>query len=794
MEKRKRDMGEGSRDTQSPPHSNKDLTRLLHQRGELNKENNQLDRKSGETCINEFEQEMDKIIKEISTKLDKRKDVNAIKDIDLIKELLKRSCESLELEKLESDSDYLHSLARRKEEKISNIKKEIEKTSNKLRKVQLESEKDLLESDKSTFEKEMYICNQERSILLEVRMLGYNWQKYGEHNQSGQETHYREEDLLRKLGDLGRKFQFQEVHRKVLRDWHDTQNKLKSSGLSQGQCANLECSRKVLQEHSEVLQKLYDIEYKLRHRDLEFLSEEHKGLQEAVQELQWQSKLLENRSNTLEKYSEVVQKWWEMLQTADKIEHVLNEVDQANENTDLYDHREFLKKRSIELEYHKYLIGCFDRQIPKELKYSEKLYDKEKDLLCYITLHSEGQSSSEPTSETALSAASLDEKKLEKCFVRQERKLDDLVKYVMFLQKSLDFMIEIYDNYNNLRGDDMSVEEHTDQERHLKLMEEVVYKLGKSWDKPMRYSEKKENPDSLAAYLEAYRAEKEYKYNKTSCDLLLIYGYALQDLLDNQNKLKRPDLLPEEREYREIQNSICERACKIGEKQQQILLDELNKPAPWYWSDDQETLFKIATVHLDYLKDLWQQKSAIASSFSENPQSGQAIIQQHRDWEKAFQEREKCVDALAKFHKTPGKSAQLIREVGYRDHPKWCLLVLWKENSERLVNDCCKSDNDEHLQKVKSGRVKLIEAVYSDLNSSKNPAELRKGLNMLAEWSEKLIKLDKMDSSSRDYRKTLQSIKELEESYYNWEKGTPSTPFNTGILNILESFGWKGFR
>ncbi len=447
-----------------------DLTRLLHQKSELNKENDQLDRKSGEICFDTFEEEIDKHTRDYSTKLDERKDINSIEDINLIKDLLKKSCDSIEIDKLESDSGYLCSLMRRKEKKISSI-----------------------ESDKSFLKKEMYICNQERSIIIEARMLCSDWQKHGEPNQSGQETHY-EEDLLRQLGDLGREFQLLKEHREVLR------------------------------ERSAVLQELDDIERKLRHPDLS--SEEREGWQKTVQNLQWRIKTLENRSKTL---SEVMQKWWEMLQTADKIKHVLNKVDQSNENTDLDDHREFLKKCSIQLGYHEFFLRNSDYQIPEELRYSEELYDKEKVLL-NSSLYEE----------------------LEKCFAWQERRLDDLVRYVMFLQKGSDCLIEMYDHYKA----DMSIGEPTGLERSLELLNKYSQVVDTLTDR--RYE-----------VAEDYKAEEEYKYRKTSYDLMLICGDALQDLLGNHNKLKRPDLLPEERECLEIQNSICEKACKIGEKQQQ---------------------------------------------------------------------------------------------------------------------------------------------------------------------------------------------------------------------------------
>ena len=286
-------------------------------------------------------------------------------------------------------------------------------------------------------------------------MLCSDWQKHGEPNQSGQETHY-EEDLLRQLGDLGREFQLLKEHREVLR------------------------------ERSAVLQELDDIERKLRHPDLS--SEEREGWQKTVQNLQWRIKTLENRSKTL---SEVMQKWWEMLQTADKIKHVLNKVDQSNENTDLDDHREFLKKCSIQLGYHEFFLRNSDYQIPEELRYSEELYDKEKVLL----------------------DSSLYEE-LEKCFAWQERRLDDLVRYVMFLQKGSDCLIEMYDHYKA----DMSIGEPTGLERSLELLNKYSQVVDTLTDR--RYE-----------VAEDYKAEEEYKYRKTSYDLMLICGDALQDLL-----------------------------------------------------------------------------------------------------------------------------------------------------------------------------------------------------------------------------------------------------------------------
>lgn len=141
---------------------------------------------------------------------------------------------------------------------------------------------------------------------------------------------------------------------------------------------------------------------------------------------------------------------------------------------------------------------------------------------------------------------------MEKCFAWQERRLDDLVRYVMFLQKGSDCLIEMYDHYKA----DMSIGEPTGLERSLELLNKYSQVVDTLTDR--RYE-----------VAEDYKAEEEYKYRKTSYDLMLICGDALQDLLGNHNKLKRPDLLPEERECLEIQNSICEKACKIGEKQQQ---------------------------------------------------------------------------------------------------------------------------------------------------------------------------------------------------------------------------------
>jgi hypothetical protein len=737
MKDRIKDIGECSRGTQSPSHI--DITRLLHQKNELNKENDQLDKESGEACVNTFEREIDKIIKDFSTELYKRKDINLIKDIDLIKELLKKSCDSLELDKLESDSQCL-----------------------------LESEKDLLKSDKSLLEKERDVCDQGRSILLEVRMLCYNWQKYGKHNQSGQETYDREEDLLRQLGDLGREFQTWDVRRNL----YKTQNKLKSSDLSKEQRTNLECSRKVLQgrwevlqQHTEVLQKLYDQERELRNHDLS--PEERKNLQE----LQLQSKILENRSKTLGKHYEVMQKWWEMLQTVDKIEHVLKKADQPNENTDLDDHSKFLEKCRIRLTYHNIGLNHVKLHIEDELEYSKELYDKEMFLR--------------------------NTKELEKCFVKQERRLDDLVKYVTFCQKDFDCLIKMYDQYKT------DIEEPTGLERPLDLLE----KYSQVASDLLHHSMPMSSYDLTKELYKEDMAEKQYKYNKTSYDLLLIYGNVLQDLLDNQNKLEPPDLLPKEHEeYREIQNSICEKACKIGEKQMPILRDVLSRPESRWWSEKQQTLFNIATVQLDYLKDLWQQKSAMSNAFAENPENMQTVIQQYRDWKAASQEREKWLNLLAEYPEIKGKRVQLRTEMRYlapsSDEYKRCdtsieVLQMLEDNLRYLAADCCKSDNDEHLQKMKSSRVKLIEALkkfHSDLSSRPSLKKLEERRNRLNEWRVE-HNMDKYSSLPSRRTKLLKSIDKLEKSYANWEKRTLSTSSSSSNTNRSGfSFRWPGFR
>lgn len=542
-----KDMGECSRGTQSTDHS-VDLTRLLCQ----NKESNQLDKKSGEMRLDKPEENIDEITGKISTELDKMKYINSIEDIGLIKDLLEKSREPLELEKLESYSRYLRSLVGKKEQKISSIEKGIKETSskggeNKLRKEQLKSEKDLLESDKSLLKKEMYICNQERGILLEVRMLCYN--AFAKHK----EIHYGK-DFLGQLRALGMEFQLLKEHREVLRDLRDTQNKLRSSDLSHDQRTNLECFRKVLQDYMGVRDELDNTRY-----DLKLLSEKPEDQQQTVQKqkLKWENKTLENRSQALKKYSEVVKKWWEMLQTADKINHVLNNVDQANENTGLDDHSGFLKECISQLQYNKLLMGCFNDKIPERLRYSEELYHQEKVFLRYLFSCFERQSSTRPTSEVSPGTAWWC-KELEECFVRQERKPDDLVRYVMFLQKGLDCLIEMYDQYKT------DIEEPTGLERPLDLLNKYSQVMEYGWAMPERTYELAEGLYSK------YPTNDRYKYRKTSYDLMLIFGDALQDLLGNHNKLKRPDLLPEEREYLEIQNSICEKACKIGEKQQQI--------------------------------------------------------------------------------------------------------------------------------------------------------------------------------------------------------------------------------
>jgi hypothetical protein len=136
--------------------------------------------------------QFDKIIKNFSAVLDERNDINPIKDIEMIKELL-NSCQWSHLEELEAKSDSLLFSRKGKEGEISKIKKEIDKIDSneegehKLKKIKIEGEKDLPERDKLILEKEKYIRNQEQGILQEARMCCYHVKS----DQSGQEIHLK---------------------------------------------------------------------------------------------------------------------------------------------------------------------------------------------------------------------------------------------------------------------------------------------------------------------------------------------------------------------------------------------------------------------------------------------------------------------------------------------------------------------------------------------------------------------------------------------------------------------------
>lgn len=262
-------------------------------------------------------------------------------------------------------------------------------------------------------------------------------------------------------------------------------------------------------------------------------------------------------------------------------------------------------------------------------------------------------------------------------------------------------------------------------------------------------------------------------------------------MFDNQDKLKCSNLSPEKHDNLEI----CEKACKYGKKLQEILdylaLDNL---ADYKTNEHKRILYKIAQIHWNYLQDLWQQKNAISSSFSEHSQNKQAIIQQHSAWKEASQEREKCLNALGTYP-TIHEWWYLYREHVDRVYPGFIKHTFAKflytdfralkkilQNLDYLADEC-RSDNDEHLQKVKNSRMKRIEAQAKLIY----PYDMRtliprpKAHNILKKWHKALKLLHSMHKDANqnltdDQAQLLfQSIEKQEKAYNDWETRRTST-------------------
>ena len=103
----------------------------------------------------------------------------------------------------------------------------------------------------------------------------------------------------------------------------------------------------------------------------------------------------------------------------------------------------------------------------------------------------------------------------------------------------------------------------------------------------------------------------------------------------------------------------------------------------------------------------------------------------------------------------------------------------------RHLADSCMSDNDGHLNEVKNCRMRLntvLENYLSDLINSEKRAKLK-----VLSPSE-LEKLS--DFSLLPPNKMRQFVRNLEERYNIEEKGTTSSSFSTGLINL---FKWRGF-